>query len=109
VVDIAALFARDGRVEELDFDDDVLDHLAQRGFYPKHRVAVVEILQVHEGVPRYFANVGTGRAPIVIVEPTAAGRFLCVPIEPTGLRGTWRPVTAFEANAHHRTKYEGAP
>lgn len=41
-----------------------------------------------------------------MVGPTRAGRFLCVPIEPTGKCGVWRPVTAFTANAHHVKRYE---
>lgn len=106
VDDLRAFFAEYGPVEELDFDEAFLAHLAERATYQKHQVAVTEILDVHRGAPKFFRNSGTGRAPTIMVGITARGRWLCVPIEPTGRPGIWRPVTAFEANAHHREKYQ---
>jgi hypothetical protein len=79
--------------------------MTERATYARHQVSMTEILEVHGGDPRYFMNSGTHRAPIIMVGPTAAGRWLCVPLEPAGQSGVWRPVTAFEANAHHRGKY----
>jgi hypothetical protein len=100
------LFETHGKVEALECDDDLAQHLRDRGFYPKHAVAISEILEAHAGQPRYFANAGTGRrAPVIMVGRTQAGRVIVVPIEPTSRRGVWRPVTAFEANAHHRERY----
>ena len=104
---VAELFEQVGPVEELQIDDEFLAHMAERGTYQKHRVAVVELLEVHAGAPRYFLNSGTGRAPLLMVGRTGAGRWVCVPIEPTGQHGVWRAVTAFEANAHNRSRYAG--
>ena len=105
--EVAQLFSEHGEVEELDVDDDFLAHLTERATYAKHNVTLTEILQVHAGQPKYFTNVGTHRAPIIMVGPTFAGRLLCVPVEPTNRHGVWRLVTAFEANAHHRLRYQG--
>ncbi len=75
--------------------------------YGKHFVSPKEIRQAHAGAPKYFENEGEGRgAPIIMVGPTNSGRIVVVPIEPTHTKGVWRPITAFEANAHHRERYE---
>lgn len=71
--------------------------------YGKHSVAAKEVRQVHAGAPDYFEN--EGRAPIIMVGLTDSDRMIVVPIEPTHTKGVWRPVTAFEANAHHRDRY----
>ncbi|MBM2812061.1 MAG: AcrB/AcrD/AcrF family [Chloroflexi bacterium] len=74
-----------------------------------HCVALIEILEVHQGAPRCFLNAGTDRrAALIMVGPMAGGRLLCVPVEPTGRFAIWRPVTAFEANTHRRTRYQGS-
>ncbi|MBI2917900.1 MAG: hypothetical protein HYY01_07870 [Chloroflexi bacterium] len=106
--DAEALFSTHGRVEELQFDEAFLQHLAERGTYRKHVVSVQEIVEAHGGTPRYFLNAGTGRAPVIMVGTARSGRCLVVPMEPTGQVGIWRPVTAFEANRHHRQRYEGS-
>ena len=105
---MALLFGQYGPVEELELDEELELHLRERGIFDKHIVSFAEILEVHAGSPRFMENssVPNRRAPIVMVGPTRAGRFLCVPIEPTGKRGVWRPVTAFTANAHHVKRYE---
>ena len=103
--EVAGLFSRHGEVDALELDDAFQSHLAERATYAKHDVALSEVLQVHANAPKYFINSGTHRAPIVMVGPTLAGRFLCVPLEPTGRFGVWRPVTAFQANTHHRNRY----
>ena len=75
--------------------------------YSKHFVSLKEIRQVHVGASKYFENEGEGRsAPIIMVGPTDSGRIIVVPIQPMHTKGTWRPITAFEANAHHRERYE---
>ena len=74
--------------------------------YGKHAVSAKEVRQIHTGAPEYFENEGEARrAPVVMVGPTESDRMIVVPIEPTHTRCLWRPVTAFEANAHDRDRY----
>ncbi len=101
------LFKQFGYVQELEFDDAFKAHLRRRASYEKHRVSIREINEVLLGIPAYFVNALSGRAPLIMVGPTLRNRFLCVPIEPTERRGIWRPVTAFEANKHHIERYAG--
>jgi hypothetical protein len=103
---VAEWFARRGAVRLLRFDAAFRSHLASRATYAKHRVSIAEIAQVHGGQPQYFLNMSKSRAPIIMVRPTPAGRWLCVPIAPTRQQGVWRPVTAFEANTHHIRWYQ---
>ena len=97
-----------GRVRELEFDNAFAEHMASDWrAYEKHQVAEWEILEIHAGDPAYFENDGPHRRALaVMVGPTTVGRMLVIPLEPTSRRGVWRPVTAFEANAHHRERYE---
>lgn len=104
-VEIQSLFADNGPVEELELDEELQQHLIERGITEKHIVSFVEILEVLQGAPRFFENLPGRRAPISMVGPTNLNRILCVPIEPTGKTGVWRPVTAFTANAHHIDRY----
>jgi hypothetical protein len=103
---VAQLFEIYGEVEELVFDDDYYAHVRERATYQKHVVADTEILEVHQGRPAYYANAGRHRAPVLMVGPTLAGRFLVIPLEPSGLRGAWRVVTSFQANQHHVSRYQ---
>ena len=105
-MEINELFEYNGSVDILELDDDLRNHLQERGTYQKHIVSLSEILEVHRGSPRYFLNNSKGKAPAIMLGPTLANRFLCVPIEPTGKPGIWRPVIAFEANTHHKERYE---
>jgi hypothetical protein len=97
-----------GAVEELQIDDEFRSHMRERGVYREHRVSVAEIFESLEGAPAFFENGGAHRAPIIMVGPTMHGRLLCVPLEPAGVFGVWRVVTAFEANAGHRQRYQEA-
>lgn len=101
-------FLKYGRVEELLIDEVFDAHMAEEERqYDKHDVSGEELRQVHTRDPEYFENVGEGhRASIIMVGPTNNDRMLAVPLEPTHDRGVWHPVTAFEANAHHRKSYE---
>jgi hypothetical protein len=85
---VAQWFARRGAVRLLRFDVAFRRHLAERSTYAKHRVTITEVAQVHGSQPQYFLNTSpAGRAPIIMVGHTAAGRWLCVPIRPTRQRG----------------------
>ena len=104
--DLAQLFCEHGEVEELEFGDKFYLHLAERATYEKHQFTSQEVLEVHQGQPRYFENTGAGRrAPIIMVGPTLAGRFLGVPLVPAGRFGVWRPLTGFQANTNDVTRY----
>lgn len=103
---IEELFSKHGEPQELELTDEFLDHLAERSVYGKHHVSASEVVEAHETAPQYFENEGeTRRAPVALVGPTAAGRMLTVPIEPSGRRGAWRPVSAYESNQHHVERY----
>ena len=106
-VELEALLGQNGTVDELELSEELDLHLRERGITEKHIVSFSEILEAFSGNPGYFLNlVGPGRrAPLVKVGPTQSGRILCVPIEPTGRWGIWRPVTAFTANTHHIERY----
>ncbi len=106
---LAGLFSQYGHVDELDIDEEFDEHLRERAVFEKHRVMLSEVLEVQEGTPRYFRNRGGRRAPVIMVGLTVAGRILCVPIEPTGRQGVWRPVTAFEANTHDKERFRRSP
>lgn len=104
--EIVSILSTSGRVERLELDDTLRQHLLDRGTYSKHLVRLAEIVQVYENSPQYFPNTSaTGRAPLIMVGQTGEERMLCIPIEPTGRWGVWRAVTAFEANTHHRQRY----
>lgn len=101
------LFAAHGRVEELELSIDFTDHMLSGGrLHRKHIVSGIEILEAFYGAPLFFDNIAKSRtAPIVMVGPTLAGRYITVPLLPTTSRGLWRPLTAFESNRHHRERY----
>ena len=96
-----------GRIEELEFDDAFAEHMASsQRVYAKHRVSEQEVREAWLGNPAYVENVGERRREsIIMLGWTQGGRILVVPLQPTHRWGVWRPVTAFEANAHHRKRY----
>ena len=102
---LSTIYEANGPIQELELDEALQLHLEERGITEKHIVTFDEIREVLTGAPRFFENPPGRRAPLVMVGPTSAGRMLCVPIEPTGQRGKWRPVTAFTANTHHVQRY----
>ena len=106
-IEIERLFSQYGPLRELELDDDLKQHLEERGITRKHIVSFAEILEVFAGTPRILENQPAPgrRAPLVMVGPTVAGRFLTVPIEPTGKWGIWRPMTAFESNTGDITRH----
>ena len=102
---ISEIFARCGTIEQLDVDLQFAEHMADRGTYAKHDVSIGGILEVIDLAPAFFVNSAGRRAPIIMVGPTQAGRVIVVPVEPTDRWQVWRPVTAYEANAHHIASY----
>ena len=85
--EIQRLFADNGPVEELEFDEDLELHLRDRGITEKHIVSFSEIREVFDLNPEFYENLPGRRSPIVMVGPTNGARMLCVPIEPTGKAG----------------------
>ena len=70
------------------------------------RSLLLRVIEVHQNEPEYFDNVGEDRrASVIMIGMTNSGRTVSVPIEPTNKKETWRPVTAFESNSHHRRRY----
>ena len=104
-IEIQQLFNDNGTVEELQLDEELQAHLLQ---HPdeKHNVSFAELIEVHQNKPLYYLNAAGHRAPIYMVGPTTADRFLFVPIEPTGTQEVWRPVTAFTANTIYVNRYK---
>ena len=102
-----ALFQVHGKVKELEIDEEFAEHMVEvKRQYPKHQISPVEVIEVHQNEPEYFENVGENRrTPLIMVGVTNSGRPVSVPIEPTNKKETWRPVTAFESNSHHRQRY----
>lgn len=100
------LFDVHGPVEAIECDAAFTEHMAsEERDYEKHAVTPQEIEEALATAPAFFENAGK-RAPLIMVGLTQASRMLVAPLEPTSRRGVWRAVTAFEANAHHRRRYE---
>ena len=100
------LFDVHGQVEAIECDAAFMEHMAsEERDYEKHAVTPQEIEEALATAPAFFENAGK-RAPLIMVGLTQASRMLVAPLEPTSRRGVWRAVTAFEANAHHRRRYE---
>ena len=85
-------------VEALHFDERNEAKLAAHG------VSIREAFQVLEGVPRALRNHGEG-APWVIIGPTATGRMITLPIDPTDEPGIWRPRTTYDSSRTESRRY----
>jgi hypothetical protein len=70
----------------------------------RHGVSAKEAMQVCEGEFELLRNAGSHSAPYLMVGRTLAGRWLTIPIAPTGQPGVWRPATAFPARQADRSK-----
>ncbi len=107
--DLQAIVDAFGRIDAVVIDIAFAEHMAfRRRRYDKHMVAVAEIEEVFNGLPRFYFNSGENRrAPVLMVGETRAGRVIVVPIMPGTPEGVWQPISAFEGNAHHRERYRG--
>lgn len=90
----------------LDVSELVFDALNERKL-AEHSVTIMDVLEVMDIQPRFFANRRERRASHVMIGPTRSGRLLVVPIEDWG-RGIWRPVTAFDANGWQAQRYRSS-
>ena len=73
----------------------------------RHGVSVREVLQVAEGEFQLLQNANEHNAIYLMVGKTVGGRWLTIPIAPTGQPGVWRPATAFPARKADRAKLKG--
>lgn len=81
-------------IYDLEVDDENTRHM-----YDRHGVTEEELWEVFDSHEvRIVANEGEHRTrrPYAIIGPTAAGRWLYIPIEATSSAGVWRPATAFD-------------
>ena len=87
--------------------------IAVEGFYfdeqnqaklASHDVTIREAYQVLETAPRALRNHSQG-APWVIIGPTASGRMLTLPIDPTDDPGIWRPRTGYDSSRKENRRY----
>lgn len=85
-------------VEGLHFDE------RNEGKLTAHGVSIREAYQVLEGAPRALRNHSEG-APWVIIGPTANGRMITLPIDPTDEPGIWRPRTASDSSRKESRRY----
>ncbi len=90
----------------VDVTELVFDALNERKL-ADHGITIMDVLEVMDNQPRFFANRRSRRASHVMVGPTSSGRVLVVPIEDWG-RGIWRPVTAFDANRWQAQRYRSS-
>ena len=87
-----------------EWDEDNAEHLA------RHGITDLEVDQLltnrHLVVPSKKGSGSTSR--MFLIGETNGGRILTVVISPTWLEGTWRPVTAFDANQAERARLRRA-
>lgn len=85
-------------IDALEFDDHNEAEMS------RHGVSVREVMQVCEGEFELLRNAKKHSAPYLMVGKTLAGRWLTIPITPTGQPGVWRPATGFAARPVDRSK-----
>jgi hypothetical protein len=92
-------------VPQLAIDDLEFDEYNEREM-AAHGVTVREVLQVLECGFRILRNKKDG-ADYLMVGKTLGGRWLTIPITPTGKPGVWRPATAFPSRSRDRANLKG--
>lgn len=79
---------------DFELDDENEHHMLET-----HGVYAEDLYEVlHSDQCRVVRNEGEHeeKRPYAIIGPTNHGRWLYIPIEPTGRPGVWRPATAFD-------------
>ena len=74
----------------------------------RHHVRAGEAFQVLAGQPVYLPNKRERAAALVMIGRTVGGRWLTIPLAPTGTHGIWRPVTAWDSSAAELARYRSA-
>jgi uncharacterized DUF497 family protein len=85
------------RILALEWDDHNINHVAEHG------ITDIEIDQMLSNTHILVPN--KGHEPrLFLVGVTNGGRILTVVVEPTRDEGTWRPVTAWDADDYAKGK-----
>lgn len=89
-------------IEEWDWQDDDVEHLARHGVQPR------DVLAVWREEPRYRRNRRNRGASHQMIGPDGAGNVFAVFIvEDNVTRGLWRPVTGRRATEAERDWWRG--
>jgi hypothetical protein len=83
----------------LAFDDRNLAKLAAHG------LTMRDALDVLDEDPRLMLNKSPEGAPYVLIGPTAVGRMVTLPIDPTNEPGVWRPRTGYASSDAEAIRY----
>ena len=84
---------RMNRVDWLEIDEEVEHHLA------RHGVRAGDVWEILSNTHLLFPKREHADERIYLLGPTNGGRILKVSLAPTDEPGTWRPITAFPADA----------
>jgi len=76
-------------VLELEFDEENVEHLAG------HEVTPDDIFAVLLNAPRFFRNLPDRSGTHIMIGPDGKREFFYVSLAPTGVGGSWRPVTGW--------------
>jgi hypothetical protein len=88
------------RVDELEFDDGNVDHMAPHGIRER------DVRQVLDHEPVFLPNKKGHAASVVMIGPTFGGRLLTIPLSQTAVERRWRPVTAWDSSKGERARYD---
>ena len=86
----------------LAFDDRNLAKLESHG------LTIRDALDVLDENPRLMKNRSPGGAPYVLIGPTALGRMVTLPIDPTAEPGVWRPRTGYPSSDEEIQRHKAA-
>jgi uncharacterized DUF497 family protein len=87
-------------VAELEVDDMNEKEMANHG------ISAHEIFQLLDDRIEVFRNKKGRSAQLIMMGMTHGGRVIVAPIVRTAVEGQWRPVTAWEASAPERARYQ---
>jgi len=86
-------------IYSLEWDDENESHLAD------HRISTQEVRQILSNRHLTMPN-PRAKCRITLVGVTNGGRVLALALDPTGVPGTWRPVTGMTATARARGLFD---
>jgi len=86
------------RIDDFEFDDANEAHMARHGVTPEE---CRQVLEDEETIVTRNKRTHPDQTHVVVGR-THGGRWLAIPIKPTGRSGIWRPATARAAERHER-------